>query len=63
MDYKIIFMKPTAHFLGVNLAKASEEFAEEVRQQIALGWEPQGGVVLAGSPMQPSFFQAMIKRR
>jgi len=63
MEYKIVVMKVKPGFLGFNIEERTEKFAIEVSQQIALGWEPQGGAGLGGSQMGPYLFQAMIKRR
>jgi hypothetical protein len=62
MEYQLIIKKVEAGFWGLNFEAAAEKFAIEVNQQIARGWEPQGGTGMAGPQMRPYLFQAMIKR-
>lgn len=64
MDYKVIVVKCTG-LLGTDFEGAAEKLAALVRQQIALGWEPLGGVALgeSGGTKTPHFFQAMVKPR
>ncbi len=64
MEYKIVVMK-AAGFLGTNFESAAEKLAEEVGRQIALGWEPQGGISVghSWSIKTPYLFQAMTRRR
>ena len=59
MEYEIIIMKPTG-FLGNNIDDLPGKFANEVSHQIALGWEPLGGVAIGWGAC---LFQTMIKRR
>jgi hypothetical protein len=51
------------HIIHVNSVfsykKALEQLEREVNEAMALGWEPVGGVAVAGA----TYFQAMIKRR
>ena len=65
MDYKIIVAKALGPLLGANFDAAADKLAAEVRSQIALGWEPLGGVAAGqtGTLKVPYLFQAMIKRR
>lgn len=53
-SYRIV--QVTYHF---SPKKALEQFEREVNEAMALGWEPTGGVVLAGG----TYIQAMVKRR
>lgn len=62
MEYKILIAKIPVGFFDVNVAAAAEKLASDVTQQIALGWEPQGGVVIGGK-FGRDLLQAMIKRR
>lgn len=59
MEYKIVVVKAVAGFLTMRFELATEKLSAEVNQQIALGWEPQGGV----SYTVPYLFQAMTRRR
>jgi len=65
MEYKIVVVKAAAGFFGTNFEAAAEKLAAEVGQQIALGWEPQGGVSLGQTwnVKTPYLFQAMTRRR
>jgi len=62
MEYKVIMKKVETGFLGINLEATAEKFALEINQEIARGWEPQGGVGMGGPQMRPFLFQALIKR-
>ncbi len=54
MQYKIVSV--AALFSG---SKALEKLAKEVNDAIGLGWEPVGGIGVAGGVL----VQAMVKRR
>jgi hypothetical protein len=60
MEYKIVAMKLKGLF-GTDREATSVQFAEEVNRHIALGWEPQGGVVFEANSQ--GIYQAMVKRR
>lgn len=60
MEYQVISIK-VAGVLGMDIPKTTAELAKEINQQIALGWEPVGGVTTG--PHNTHLLQAMIKRR
>ena len=64
MEYKIVVVKALG-LLGTNFEAAAEKLADEVGRQIALGWEPHGGVSVgqSWSLKTPYLFQAMTRRR
>ena len=65
MQYKIVTVAAKPGFLGTNFAADAEKLAAAVNEQIAAGWEPQGGVSLGESRglKTPHLFQAMVKHR
>lgn len=66
MDYKIVKSKIESGFLKTTtLDQALESLADDVKDSIRQGWEPQGGVCMyyAGYGHAPQAFQAMVKRR
>ena len=54
MEYRIISVSYV-----VSVTKALEKLARSVNEAIARGWEPIGGVTIAGNILS----QPMIKRR
>lgn len=63
MQYQVVIQEvPTLKLVSRDVAKAAKALTKSVNAQIALGWEPVGGVasVEAGAP---HLMQAMIKRR
>jgi hypothetical protein len=60
MEYKVIVV-PISGVLTKDVRKSTVDFSREVNNQIALGWEPIGGVAL--SSHDGHLLQAMIKRR
>ncbi len=65
MQYKVIVIKAPNGLLGSQFEAAAEKLANAVNEQIAAGWEPQGGVCSAETkPFKtPCLFQAMVKTR
>lgn len=65
MEYKIITIKAEETFSGTKFERTAEKLATEVNSQIALGWEPQGGVCIGQTRnlRKPYLFQALVRRR
>ncbi len=65
MEYKIITAVADSGLLGTNFETTAAKLAHAVNQQLALGWEPQGGVCVGDtqSLKRPYLFQAVVKRR
>ena len=62
MDYKII-VKKIDNALSRNVDKAAKELARQVKDEIARGWEPAGGVAIGSAGTAPYLLQALIKRK
>ena len=60
MEYKLIVF-PVPGVVTRDVRKATSEFAKEITAQIALGWEPVGGVAVSSHDVH--LLQAMVKRR
>ena len=65
MQYKVIVIKAPNGLMGSQFEAAAEKLAEAVNEQIAAGWEPQGGVSIGETkPFKtPCLFQAMVRSR
>ena len=61
-DYLVVVQKVANPFTR-NVEAASKLLAEQVNQQIALGWQPEGGIAIGSAGTAPYLLQAMIKRR
>jgi len=62
MTYKIL-VKRIDNMIVRDIEKATREMGKQVNDQIALGWEPAGGVALGSSGTAPYLLQAIVRRR
>lgn len=62
MEYKVITQK-VGGILSLDVVKCAEALTREVNDQIALGWEPLGGVAMGHTGASTYLLQALIKRR
>ncbi|HUF48344.1 MAG TPA: hypothetical protein VMM93_11050 [Vicinamibacterales bacterium] len=62
MTYKVIVQKVESA-LSRNVGKAARELSRQVNDQMALGWEPVGGVAIGTAGSAPYLLQALVKRR
>lgn len=62
MEYKIVSLKVTG-ILVHDVKKCGEALAKDVNAQVALGWEPLGGVAMGHTGTCNHLLQAMVKRR
>ncbi|MCI5149684.1 MAG: DUF1737 domain-containing protein [Candidatus Electrothrix sp. MAN1_4] len=63
MQYKVVTIN-TVKGLTMNFERAAGELADKVKEEIANGWEPIGGIATGKTQEmeQPYLFQAMVKR-
>jgi hypothetical protein len=61
MDYRVVVEK-VDNPLRRDVDQAAADLAAQVREQIASGWEPLGGVAVGAAGPSPYLLQAMIKR-
>lgn len=62
MEYRILVEK-IDHALSRDVDKAAQDLARQVSEQIAIGWEPVGGVAIGSAGTAPFLLQAIVKRR
>ena len=65
MEYKVVLVTAPMGFLGPKVQDTAERLETEVRELIAQGWEPQGGVSMGHTwaGKAPCLCQAMVRRR
>jgi hypothetical protein len=61
MNYRIIVEK-IDNALKRDVDQAAEDLSRQVRDQIANGWEPLGGIAVGSAGAAPYLLQAMMKR-
>lgn len=62
MEYQILVEK-IDNVISRDVAQAAGDLGAKVRDEIARGWEPVGGVALGSAGTAPYLLQAMVKRK